>query len=149
VAKRIEELQARNERKAEAIALRRDELIEIFTEIVQAARARTSETRLSDGLKAAEMLAKMRGRQEPEQVKHGHVHLQVDSALIEQLRAGYAQLSERRAKASCPCQARLVSLVGPQQEATPHKRKARAMPRPKLDLKSTKSTARRRLRVIQ
>jgi hypothetical protein len=35
-------------------------------------------------------------RNETEQVKHDHVHLQVDSALIEQLRAGYAQLGLRR-----------------------------------------------------
>ena len=34
VAKRIEELQARNERKAEMAALTRDELIAILTEIV-------------------------------------------------------------------------------------------------------------------
>jgi hypothetical protein len=86
VAKRIEELQARNERKAEAIALKRDKLIGILAEIVRAARARVSEARLADGLKAAEMLAKMCGWNEPEEVKHDHVHLQVDSALIEQLR---------------------------------------------------------------
>jgi hypothetical protein len=49
----------------------------------------------SDGLKAAEMLVKMAGWNEPEQVKHDHVHLQVDSALIEQLRAGYAVLVAR------------------------------------------------------
>jgi phage terminase small subunit len=102
VAKRIEELQARNERKAEAIALSRDELIEVLTDIVHAARSRLSEARLGDGLKAAEMLAKICGWNEPEQVKHDHVHLQVDSALIEQLRAGYAQLSERRAKELLP-----------------------------------------------
>jgi hypothetical protein len=29
-------------------------------------------------------------------VQHNHVHLQVDAALMEQLRAGYAQLSARR-----------------------------------------------------
>jgi hypothetical protein len=47
-------------------------------------------------LKAAEMLARLCGWNEPEQVKHDHVHLQVDSAaLIEQLRAGYAQLALR------------------------------------------------------
>jgi hypothetical protein len=34
VASRIEELQARNERKAEMAALTRDELIEILTDIV-------------------------------------------------------------------------------------------------------------------
>jgi hypothetical protein len=59
VAKRIEELQARNERKAEMAALSRDELVAILTEIVQATRSRLSEARPSDGLKAAEMLAKL------------------------------------------------------------------------------------------
>jgi hypothetical protein len=98
VAARIEEFQARNERKAEMAALTRDELIGILTEIVHATRGRLSEARPSDGLKAAEMLARMCGWNEAEQVKHDHVHLQVDSALIEQLRVGYAELSERRVK---------------------------------------------------
>jgi hypothetical protein len=44
------------------------------------------------------MLAKMCGWNEPEQVRHDHVHLQVDSALIEQLRAGYAQLGARESR---------------------------------------------------
>jgi hypothetical protein len=96
VAKRIEELQARNERKAEREALSRDELIEILAETVRAARARSSEARLSDGLKAAEMLAKMCGWNTAEEVKHSHVHLQVDAALMEQLRAGHAELIARR-----------------------------------------------------
>ena len=96
--KRIEELQARNERKAEAAALKRDELIEILAEIVQAARKRAPEAPVGDGLKAAEMLCKMAGWNEVEQVRHDHVHIQVDSAIIEQLRAGYAQLAERNAK---------------------------------------------------
>jgi hypothetical protein len=61
VAKRIEELQVRNERKAELAALTRDELVEILTEIVHATRARLSEARPGDGLKAAEMLARMCG----------------------------------------------------------------------------------------
>jgi hypothetical protein len=51
----------RNERKAEVAALTRDELVAILTEIVQATRARLSEARPGDGLKAAEMLTKMCG----------------------------------------------------------------------------------------
>jgi hypothetical protein len=102
VAKRIEELQARNERKAEMAALSRDELIGILAEIVHAARARLSEARLGDGLKAAEMLAKLPGWNGPDQIKHNHVHVQVDSALIEQLRAGYAQLAGRSTKVCLP-----------------------------------------------
>ena len=102
MAKRIEELQARNERRAELAALSRDELIGILTEIVQATRNRLSEARPADGLKAAEMLAKMCGWNEPERVNVQSVEVKVDAALIEQLRAGYAQLSERSAKACLP-----------------------------------------------
>jgi hypothetical protein len=68
VARRIEELQARNERKAEMEAMTGDELIEILTDIVHATRARLSEARPTDGLKAAEMLAKMCGWNEAERV---------------------------------------------------------------------------------
>ena len=50
VAKRIEELQARSERKAEMAAPSRDELIGILSEIVHAARNRLSEARTADGL---------------------------------------------------------------------------------------------------
>jgi hypothetical protein len=53
-------LQARNEKKAEMAAMTRDELIGILTDIVQASRARLSQARPGDGLKAADMLAKMR-----------------------------------------------------------------------------------------
>ena len=88
VVKRIEELQERNERKAEMAALSRDELIGILAEIVHAARAPPLRGSVGNGLKAAEMLAKLTGWSEPEQVKHNHVHMQVDSAVIEQLRAG-------------------------------------------------------------
>jgi hypothetical protein len=102
VAKRIEELQARNERKAEMAALSRDELVGILAEVVHAARARLSEARPSDGLKAAEMLAKICGWHEPERFNVQSVEVKVDAALIEQLRAGYAQLNERSAKACLP-----------------------------------------------
>jgi phage terminase small subunit len=43
VAKRIEELQARNERKAEMAAMTRDELVGILTDIVKATRNRLLE----------------------------------------------------------------------------------------------------------
>jgi hypothetical protein len=93
VDKRIEELQARNERKAEMAALSRDELIKILSEVVHAARNRLMEARTADGLKAAEMLAKMCGWNQPEVRNVNHVHLQIDSALADQLRAGYTQLA--------------------------------------------------------
>jgi hypothetical protein len=76
-------------------ALTRDELVEILTEIINA-RARLSEARPSDGLKAAEMLAKMSGWNEPARVNVQSVEVKVDAALIEQLRAGYAQLGARK-----------------------------------------------------
>jgi hypothetical protein len=92
VAKRIEELQARNERKAEKVAMTRDEIIKILTEIVQATRARLPEARTADGLKAAEMLAKMCGWNEPERVQSQQVSIQVDAKLLEELRKGHEQL---------------------------------------------------------
>jgi hypothetical protein len=48
-----------------------------------------------EALKAAEMLAKLCGWNEPERVDVQSVEVKVDAALIEQLRAGYAQLGER------------------------------------------------------
>ncbi|HEY5812072.1 MAG TPA: hypothetical protein VIT23_05425 [Terrimicrobiaceae bacterium] len=95
VAKRIEELHARNERKAEMAALTRDELVEILTEIVKSTRSRLSEARMADGLKAAEMFGKMCGWNEPEKVNVQSVEVKVDAALIEQLRAGYARLASK------------------------------------------------------
>jgi hypothetical protein len=77
-------------------ALTRDELVKILTEIVHAARNRLLETRTADGLKAAEMLAKMCGWNEPEKVNVQSVEVKVDAALIEQLRAGYAELGRRQ-----------------------------------------------------
>jgi hypothetical protein len=48
------------------------------------------------------MLAKLTGWNEPEKHAHQHQYIHVDANLIEQLRAGYAQLSERSAKACFP-----------------------------------------------
>ena len=66
------------------------------------------------------MLAKICGYNEPEQVKHDHVHLQVDSALIEQLRDGYAALA-----AGGPIRALGGGMGGthPEPEATPAREK--------------------------
>ena len=96
MAKRIEELQARNERKGEMVALSRDELIKILSEVVHAARSRLLEARTADGLQAAEMLAKMCGCNEPERVNVQSVEVKVDAALIQQLRAGYGEISVAR-----------------------------------------------------
>jgi hypothetical protein len=49
----------------------------------------------TDDLKAAEMLAKMCGWNEPERVNVQSVEVKVDPALIQQLRAGYAALGAR------------------------------------------------------
>jgi hypothetical protein len=46
-------------------------------------------------LKPVEVLNKTQGYNEPASVQHDHVHLQVDAALIEQLRAGYAEMNAR------------------------------------------------------
>ena len=77
--------------------LTRDELVGILTEIVHAARNRLLETRTADGVKAAEMLAKMCGWNQPERVNVQSVEVKVDAALIEQLRAGYGQLASKGA----------------------------------------------------
>jgi hypothetical protein len=62
-----------------------------------ATRSRLAESRTADGLKAAEMLAKMCGWNEPEKVNVQSVEVKVDAALIEQLRAGYRQLASKGA----------------------------------------------------
>jgi hypothetical protein len=48
----------------------------------------------TDGLKAAEMLTKMCGYNEPERVDVNKVELRVDAALLEQLRAGAAETNK-------------------------------------------------------
>ena len=98
MARRIAELQVRNERKAEMAALSSDELIGILTENVHAARSRLQEVRMADGLKAAELLSKLCGYNEPEKHEHAHQHLHVDAGLLAQLREGYATLSTRGVK---------------------------------------------------
>jgi hypothetical protein len=95
-------------------------LLRFSRTLFTATRARLSEARPADGLKAAEMLSKMCGWNEPERVHVQSVEVKVDAALIEQLRAGYAQLSERSAKACLPLPGVAgVALVESQQEATP------------------------------
>ncbi len=59
-------------------ALTRDELVGILAEIIHAARARLPEARTADGLKAAEMLARMCGWNEPEQVNVQSVEVKVE-----------------------------------------------------------------------
>jgi hypothetical protein len=127
VAKRIEELQVRNERKAEMAALTRDELVKILTEIVHATRARLSEARPADGLKAAEMLAKMCGWNEPERVNMQSVEVKVDAALIEQLRLGYNELDERLRLGPKELKAEATPLEGgyPRRRGRVYNRKAR------------------------
>jgi hypothetical protein len=47
-------------------------------------------------LKSIAVLNKMQGYNEPASVQHNHVHLQVDAAAMEQLRAGHAELGRRQ-----------------------------------------------------
>jgi hypothetical protein len=59
--------------------------------------------RFPSKLAAAEQLSRVCGYHEPDKPQeHNHLHIRVDAALIEQLRAGYAQLSERSATARLP-----------------------------------------------
>jgi hypothetical protein len=55
-----------------------------------------SEARPADGLKAAEMLAKMCGWNELERVNVQSVEVKVDAGLIAQLSQGYAEMSVLR-----------------------------------------------------
>ena len=68
------------------------QFIGILTEIVN----RLLETHTSDGLKASEMLTKMCGDNEPERANVQSVEVKVDASLIEQLRAGYTEMSALR-----------------------------------------------------
>jgi hypothetical protein len=79
-------------------------------------RARGYLSQRGDGLKAAEMLAKMCGWNEPEKVNVQSVEVKVDAALIEQLRAGYAQLASKGAPLAL--QEGAVGATHPQREAT-------------------------------
>jgi hypothetical protein len=96
--RRIEELQARDERKAEMAVLTRDELIGILSGTVHAARNRLSEARQADGLKVAEMLAKMCGWNEPERVNVQSVEVKVNAALIARSLVKVNALGRGRAK---------------------------------------------------
>ena len=53
-------------------------------------------------LKAVEVLNKMQGYNSADSVQHSHVHLQVNAALMEELRKGHAALAERSAKVCSP-----------------------------------------------
>jgi hypothetical protein len=47
---------------------------------------------MADGLKAAELLVKVCGWNEPERVQSQHVSIQVDAKMLEELRKGHEQL---------------------------------------------------------
>jgi hypothetical protein len=91
----------------------RDELVEILTEIIHATRARLSEARPGDGLKAAEMLAKMCGWNEPERVDVQSVEVKVDAALIEQLRAAMRSWTDANNGSLRPAWRPTVKPMGP------------------------------------
>ena len=76
-------------------AITRQELAELLGKVVRAGFSKPETAKPYEALKAAELLAKLAGWNEPEQIKHDHVHIQVDTALIQQLREGYAQLERR------------------------------------------------------
>ena len=97
-------------------AMTRDDLIQILAETVQAVRSRLSDTRLADGLKAAELLTKLCGWNEPEKREERHLHAHVvDRAMLEQLRKGFMELQGASARmklaqsARDPCHPRTAS----------------------------------------
>jgi hypothetical protein len=73
--------------------------------------------RTADGLKAAEMLAKMCGWNEPERVNVHSVEVKVDAALIAELRAGYATLASAPKHALCD----VVDTLPPHTATPPHR----------------------------
>jgi hypothetical protein len=78
----------------------RDDFVKILAEMIHAARSRLSDTRLSDGLKAAELLAKICGWNEPEkrEERHLHAHMQVSASTLVQLRAGFMEMQGASAR---------------------------------------------------
>ena len=75
-------------------ALKRDELIEILSDIVKAARNRLLKARTADGLKAAEMCPRCAVGTNLTVGYQQQLSIQVDAKLIEELRKGAAQLAQ-------------------------------------------------------
>jgi hypothetical protein len=78
------------------------DVAELLGKVVRAGFSKPELAKPYEALKAAELLAKMQGYNEPDKSVHNPVHLQVDAALIEELRCGYAELAQRSAKACLP-----------------------------------------------
>jgi hypothetical protein len=76
-------------------ALKRDELIEILSDIVKATRNRLLKARTADGLKAAEMCPRCPVGTNLTVGYQQQLSIQVDAKLIEELRKGAAQLAQR------------------------------------------------------
>ena len=95
-------------------AMTRDDLIQILAETVQAVRSRLSDTRLADGLKAAELLTKLCGWNEPEKREERHLHAHVvDRAMLEQLRKGFMELQGASARMKLAQSAETPATPGP------------------------------------
>jgi hypothetical protein len=92
-ALRGEAAQSAGHRSIQAIT--RQELAELLCNVVRAGFSKPEIAKPYEALKAAKMLAKLCGWNEPERVDVQSVEVKVDAALIEQLRAGYAQLGAR------------------------------------------------------
>jgi hypothetical protein len=99
-ASRIEQLRAQQQAKTEAkLEISRDRIVR---ELADMAFAKGSSMMK---LKAIELLARMQGYNEVPSVQHNHLHLQVNSALMAELRAGHAALlaivSNERTQSAC------------------------------------------------
>jgi phage terminase small subunit len=110
VASRIEELRATQQAKTEAkLEISRERITQHVAQLALHGKSEMVQ------LKAIEVLNKMQGYNEPSSVQHNHVHLQVNAALIEELRSGYAQLAKRSAKMCLPLSGQAsVAVAGPQ-----------------------------------
>jgi hypothetical protein len=83
-------------------AITRQELAELLGKVVMAGFSKAEIAKPYEALKAAKLLAKLEGYNEPDKSVHNHVHLQVNAALIDELRKGYAALAERSVEVCLP-----------------------------------------------
>jgi hypothetical protein len=115
IASRIDQLRAKRSALASVRHdVSRDKLIKELSKIAFADIQ--DPPRQGDKLKAAEMLAKLLGYNEPEAVTHNHQHVHVDAGLIAELRSGYVRLQGAHTHKSL--EASVVGGGAPQAEAT-------------------------------
>jgi Terminase small subunit len=102
IASRINQLKREAEQPAGTRSIQsitRQELAELLAKVIKAGFSKPEKAGPHDALKASELLTKLCGWNEPENIQHNHLHVTVNSTLMNELRAGYAALTERKEKA--------------------------------------------------